>query len=209
MVKVFMIASALTLALGSSLAWAGPEEDYQEGRKEFERGDQVAAVPKLKAAAEGGNPRAQVLLGYILDVAEYDEEAVKYYRMAADGKDPEGLYALGGMYAAGEGVKQDPKKALELIRESAELGHDAAINAMAQAYWERQPGIDPAAPDFNEQALVWLRRSAEKGFPSGYSFLSRSYAEGLFGLAKDPEQARQWDAKYRASVGLKPDPRKK
>ncbi|HSD60526.1 MAG TPA: tetratricopeptide repeat protein [Burkholderiales bacterium] len=209
MLKRFLFTSALALLFGSSLALAGPEEDYKEGRKEFESGDQVAAIPKLKAAADQGHVRAQTLLGYILDVSEYDEEAVKYYQMAADKQDPEGLYALGGMYAAGEGVKQDPKKALELIRASAELGYETAINAMALAYWERQPGVDPKAPDFNDQALVWFRRAAEKGYPSACSFLAKSYGDGLFGLAKDPEQAKQWEAKYRSSVGLKPDGKKK
>lgn len=209
MVRLLPITLALALAFGSPLALAGPDEDYQEGRKEFERGDQVAAIPKLKAAADQGNVRAQVLLGYILDVSEYDEEAVKYYQMAADKQDPEALYALGGMYGAGEGVKKDPKKALELVRAAAEAGYDAAVNYMAQIYWERRPGVDPAAPDFNEQALVWFRRSAEKGNPAAFSYLSRCYGEGLFGLAKDPEQAKQWDAKYRTSVGLKPAGKKK
>ena len=99
---------ALGLALSSLFlmghALAGPQEDYSAGRKAYLAGDVVGAMPALRRAADDGYAPAQSLYGYILDKAEYDEEAAQYFRRAAYQCDADGQYGLAMLYATGEGV---------------------------------------------------------------------------------------------------------
>lgn len=61
--------------------------DYQDGEAAYKRGDYVTALKKWQPLAEKGNPEAQFRLGWMYahgeGVMQSDEEAVKWYRKAA------------------------------------------------------------------------------------------------------------------------------
>jgi len=192
---------ALLLAWQTCLAWAAPEDDYRLGADAYRAGDVVRAMALLKTSADAGHAPSQSLLAYILDQAEFNEEAVAYYRKAAAQGEAEGEYGLGSMYAAGEGVKRDPAEARKWITRAAERGHAAAINSLAQAYIDGELGIDESQRN-GADALRWMRLAADAGYLPALERLAAAYRTGAYGLAVDLKQAEAMDAKGRAAKGV-------
>ncbi len=183
--KILLLCCCLTLPAWSA---AGPKEDFEEGAKAFNSGKVVDAIPPLKRAADAGNADAQVMLGQLLDGAEFDEDAVKYFRKAADLGNSEGAFGLGTMYASGEGVGQSFSEALKWLRKAAELGNKNAINFIAHAYMHGGLGFDDAARK-SPEALNWIKRSAEADYVPALTALSAAYRSGQYGLAPDAAMA--------------------
>ena len=52
-----------------------------------------------------------------------DEEAVKWYRLAAEQGDTKGLWCLGRMYRFGRGIPQSYDEAVRCYLSAAESGH--------------------------------------------------------------------------------------
>lgn len=194
-------AFALTLfslfAIGSALA--GPQEDYNAGRKAYLAGDVVGAMPALRRAADEGYAPAQSLYGYILDKAQYNEEAAQYFRRAADQGDADGQYGLAMLYAAGEGVGRDSAAARDWLERAGNQGHKLAVVALSQAFLAGSLGFkaDPA----DAAGLGWVRKAADYDSIPALSYLSKGYRSGAFGAA-DPAQAERMEARI---VELSPD----
>ena len=180
---------------------AAPEDDFRVGSEAYRRGDVMQAMAMLKKSADAGHAPSQALLAYILDQAEFNDEAVAYYRKAAEQGDRDGEFGLGSMYAAGEGVKRDPAEARNWITRAAEKGHPNAINALAQAYISGDLGIDEAQRN-GAEALRWVRLAADAGFLPALDHLARAYRSGAYGLGVNVEQAAALDAKARAIRGV-------
>jgi len=190
--RVFCFVSGLILISGG--VFAGPDEDFQAGLKSFSNGDVVGAMAPLRASALAGNSQAQVLLAEILDRSEFDEEAVDLYRKAADQGNPDGMFGLGAMIAAGEGVKKDPMVARGWILKAAELGHKQAINVMAQAFLKGELGVTEAERG-STTALLCVKRAAENDHLPAIDALAAAYGAGnAFGLSADRALADQYQA---------------
>ena len=192
---------ALLLAWHACVAWAAPEDDYRAGSQAYRGGDVVQAMARLKASADAGYAPAQSLLGYILNQAEFNDEAVAYYRKAAAQGDAEGEFGLGSMYAAGEGVKRDPAEARKWITRAAEKGHVPAVRLLAQGYIKGELGIDEAERG-SADALRWVRRAADAGDAPALEQLALAYRTGAYGLGVDLKQAEEFAAKARAAKGV-------
>jgi len=186
--------AALPLASASAAPLAEAEAAYKEGERLYRTGDVIGAMGRLRAPADGGHAPSQVLLAEILDRAEFDEQAIAYYRKAAEQGDAAGEYGLGAMYLAGEGVKRDLRQALFWFTRSAERDYGPAVIALATAYLG-----DSAPPDDKPldtaTAQRWVRKAAERDHLPAVTALARAYREGGLGLARDLEQAKQWDAR--------------
>jgi TPR repeat protein len=195
------------LALPQAVA-AGPQEDYEIGRRSYTQGDVAGAMAALGRAADGGHAAAAALLGFILDAAGEDAEAVKYYRIAAEQGDADGEYGLGKQYSTGEGIKADPKQAFEWIGRAAAKGHKSAISALADAYLHGGLGLDAAARADNEAALKWIQAAADNNYLPAMVAMSNAYRKGQYGLAPDPAKAKAWDDRIKA-VTARPKPEKK
>lgn len=188
----------LAVGLGIPVAsLAGPAEDFSAARSAYLAGDVFSAMPMLRKAADAGYAPAQVMLGEILDLSEYDEEAAAMYRRAAKQGDAEGQFRLGYMYAQGEGVKKDTEEARRLILAAAEQGHQRATNVMAQAYLGAQLGISETDRE-GEAALRWIRAAAEQDYLPAINALALAYRNGGFGLAPDAKEAERLTAKANA-----------
>ena len=201
MVTLAIRLIALLLLWQVGVAWAAPEDDFRAGSQAYRSGDVVQAMALLKKSADAGHAPSQALLAYILDQAEFNDEAVDYYRKAAAQGDPEGEFGLGSMYAAGEGVKRDPAEARKWIARAAEKGHAAAINSLAQAYIKGELGLDETQRN-GAEALRWVRRAAAAGYLPAMEHLAAAYRAGAYGLAVDLKQADELDAKTRAARGV-------
>jgi TPR repeat protein len=80
----------------------------------------AAPLETLRARADSGDARSQVLLGERLEKREgAPEEAVRYYQRAADQNYPEGLVALGQCLRRGVGIEKDEKQAVALFERAS------------------------------------------------------------------------------------------
>ena len=185
-----IFAACLLCSVQSPLL-ADAQTDGERGIEAYEQGRLIEAMELLERAAQGGYTPAQVLLAFIQDAAENNNEAFEWYRQAAEAGDVEGIFGLGSMYAKGEGVERDPLEAGRLIRRAAEMDHLLAMRAYAYALEEGSLGFasDHAA------AVEWFRLAAQAGDPVAMNRLRDAYTEGQLGLPIDPEQAAQWHEK--------------
>lgn len=153
-----VLAGLLAASPGAGDARADEaSEIFEKGLAAYNRGDLPGALPLFRQAAEEGSADAQAWLGYLLDFAEDDAEAVRWYKAAAEQGHAEGLAGLADMYAKGEGVEKDPGEARLLYEKAAEAGQDRAARVLAQAY--EQGGLD-VQPDAG-MAAYWKSREAE------------------------------------------------
>lgn len=111
---------------------ADPQQDYEAGVAAFDRNDMIVAMQLLRGAADAGHAGAQVRYGYILDKAEEDEEARRYYGMAAEQGDIEGILNLASHLISGEGGPVDLEAARRWLQRGADLGSDAAARRLAE-----------------------------------------------------------------------------
>ena len=148
---------ALALFTGPCLGSATPDEQYEAGYQAFLADDLITAMDQLSVAAEQGHVKSMVLLAYILDKAEENEQAVALYGKAVDRGDPTAKMALAQHYITGEGVEKDQGRALELITSAAEADHLPAVEQMVLIYGEGLLGVaaDAAAKE------RWSARLAE------------------------------------------------
>ncbi|MHB8166523.1 MAG: tetratricopeptide repeat protein [Sulfuricella sp.] len=149
----------------SSTALADPTQDTARAEDAFRAGDLTQTITLLKTAASAGYAPAQARLGEILDVSEFNEEAVSWFRKAANQGNAAGEFGLGRMYALGKGIEKDPKKALYWITLAAEKNYLLAINVLIQSYRKGELGltVDP------QQAQLWeaKARTLEKAAAAG------------------------------------------
>lgn len=191
------------LILGwACLAAAAPADDFGAGERAYRAGDLAGAMALLRRAADAGHGAAQALYGHLLDVSEFDEEAARYYRRAADQGNADGQFGLGALYAAGEGVERDPAAARAWFERAAGQGHAHAINALAHAFLAGELGFKT---DAQEAGLAWVRKAAGQGYYPALAYLAEGLRSGRFG-AVDLAQAERLEARIRA---LSPEPPRK
>lgn len=189
------IAVLLGLAVATA-AFASPAEEHQAGLRAYLGGDVRSAISLLRKPADAGHGPSQVLLGEILDMAEQNEEAVKYFRLAADQGLAEGYFGLGGMFATGEGVGRDLAAARQWITRAAEAGHKHAVHVVAVAYMKGGLGI---AEDERRspEALQWIERAAKLDSVAAIDRLAAAFRQGELGLAPDAKKAEELEARSR------------
>lgn len=196
-----LVASLLILGLTGG-ACAGVEEDYAAGLLSYQRADFATAIPVLRKAADAGHAQAQALLASILDAADQDEEAVAYYRKAAAAGNLDGIFGLGTMIAAGEGVAKNVGEARKLYIRAAEAGHKPAIAALAAGYIHGDLGI-PEAERKGAEALKWITLAADDGLVTAMETLEVAHRTGGYGLAVNIAKADEYKKKLDALKGVK------
>jgi TPR repeat protein len=189
-----VIRNSLILALAAAVlsaapAGAAPADDHARGLAAYNRGDVVAAMSALRAPAKAGHAPSQVFLAFILDRADFVDEALALYRDAAAQDDPAGHAGLANAYLTGRGIAKDEKAALQHFSKAAERGHALSIEVVADAHLKGQFGL-AGAPD--AQVLAAVRRAAEQGHLPSIDALAQAHASGRWGLADDPAQAAAW-----------------
>lgn len=193
------IASLAVATATAATPPAGPSaaDEYQAAVDLYGRGDVRNALSILRKHADAGHAPSQALLAEILDLAESNEEAVRYYGLAAAQGLPAGLYGMGVMHATGEGLpKKDLKAAREWFLKAAAAGHTLATKAIATAYMEGGLAFtdeDRAAPE----ARHWIERAAALDSVPAIDRLAVAYRKGELGLAADAKKAEELEARSR------------
>ena len=156
-------------------------------------------IGELMAEAQRGEATAQVNLGWMYEkgkgVDQSYQEAVYWYRKAAE----QGLVLaqnkLQRMRRDGGAVEQDFKQAVYLYRKAAEKGDALGQNNLGWMYGNGY-GVEQ---DF-KKAVSWYRKAAEKGDALGQNNLGWMYEKGT-GVEQSYQEAVSWYGKA-AEQGL-------
>ena len=148
--------------------------------------DHAETLEWYRLAAEKGDARAQVHLGFIHQqgrgVPQDHDEAVKWYRLAA----AQGQYNLAVRFIKGSGVRRDYGVAARWYRLAAEQGHVKAQVSLGNMYSKGIGVIQDHA-----EAAKWYQLAAAQGDAIAQFNLGVSYVKGL-GVDKDYLQAHMW-----------------
>lgn len=137
----------------------------------YKAGDK-AALPKLFELAQGGNSRAQNVVGYLLDHGEgvkKDSAAAAAYFSAASSDYPLARYNLAVLTLLGRGVPKDETKAMEMFESSVK---DASVDLAAvrlSLYYLNKGDHD--------KAWTWANEGANRGNVTAYYLLGRMLYE--------------------------------
>jgi TPR repeat protein len=146
-------------------------------------------VEALSRKALGGDTRAQLLLGMAFEFGqgvEKDlEEAMHWYRIAADRGDPEAQTNLGYLYETGSTGPENPVEAAKWYLRAAVSGFARAQFNLGTLYL-RGEGVERSDQD----AAHWIGEAADAGCPSAVKALGYLYAYGK-GVPLDEQKARE------------------
>jgi TPR repeat protein len=174
------IFASLLLLLQGGAAQAG----VPEAVKAILAGDFTLAESELRPVAEGGDIRAQVLLGRVQRDARNPSrnlpEAYAWFRKAAQGGNAEAQYWAGRMLHSGEGAAKDVVQAIGSWRLAAENGYTPAMGILASTY-ANGAGVEK---DMAE-SIRWARLGAQKNEMVSLAILGRAHLTGEGGVPQD------------------------
>jgi localization factor PodJL len=152
----------------------------------------AARGDRLTTLANGGNAKAQLLLGLkYLDgdgTTVNEAAAAKWLQRAADQGEPVAQYRLGTLYERGQGVATNRIKATHWYEAAARQGNRKAMHNLAVAYAEGTG----TAKNYNEAAR-WFARAAALGLADSQFNLAVLYERGL-GVPQSLTEAYKWYA---------------
>ncbi len=163
----------------------GIQKDLSEANRWFE-----SAMPALRTLADDGNPIAQNNLGDMYydghAVPKDVNEAVKWYRKAANQSYAEAQNKIGKMYYDGEGVGKSYSQAVKWFQEAAEQNHleaQTSLGAMLKNGWGCDKNIN--------EAVKWYRKAAERDYAYAQVYLGVMYEFGT-GVKQNDHEAIRW-----------------
>ena len=118
--------------------------------------------------------------------AGHYDVALAEFRGLAEAGDPKAQYALGLMYAKGQGVSQDYGETLSWYLKSARQGYSAAQNNLGLMH-AKGHGV----PKDYQEAIRWYLRAARQGYSKAQNSLALLYVNGQ-GVDQDYIQAYAW-----------------
>jgi len=117
-----------------------------------------------------------------------DETLVKELRAKAEGGDGESMWQLGIWYRYGQnGLAVDKAQARAWYERSA-----AARNPKGMARFGEYLLLGVGGPQNYAHGLVMAGQAAALGSDHGAYLVGKAFSKGLYGLPKDPAQARYW-----------------
>jgi len=119
--------------------------------------------------------------------SQSDEDAVKWYRKAAEKGHAGAQNKLGTMYKEGRGIVQDEAKAVLWFRRAAEQG-DADAQCNLGVMYEHALGV---MQDYQE-AEKWYRKAADQGYARGQRNLGSWFYWYGNGVDQNYEEAFRW-----------------
>jgi TPR repeat protein len=174
-----------TLTLGCSDVPAAqspkPTDPWPAISAAIDRQDHATMLLLLRPLAAQGDARAQHNLGFLYlegqGVAQDDQEAAHWFRLAAAQSDARAQYNLGLMYYRGQGVAQDDQEAARWFRLAAAQGNARAQSNLGLLYLEGK-GV---AQDY-VRAHMWINIAASLGsgeLATASAKIRDDFAEGM------------------------------
>jgi localization factor PodJL len=144
----------------------------------------------LRIAALAGDPLAAYEVGVRFSdgrgVPANNEEAARWFEIAAKKGIVPAQFRLGTLYEKGLGVTKDPVAARGYYRAAAEKGHAKAMHNLAVIYAEGAEG----KPDYTV-AAQWFRKAADYGVADSQYNLAILYARGV-GVEQNLPESYKW-----------------
>ncbi|MBF0425148.1 MAG: sel1 repeat family protein [Magnetococcales bacterium] len=167
-----------------------PEKEFQEAAVALKNGYASMAYDLFLRIAEKGDPRAQFLVGRLLEdgrgVPREPEQSAQWYRRAATQGHTEAQVRLGFLYLGGGVIPRNDAEALRWFRLAAEQGgHSMAQAYLCSLYAEGGSTL----PADKKLSMEWCQRAAEQGVPAAQTMLGFHYA---LGTPPDLVTARRW-----------------
>jgi len=183
-----VVLSFSLFAFSSSTVFSAELED---GFQAFTAGDYEQALRLWLPLAEKDDGKAQYNLGILyqqgLGVEKNPKTAFIWYKRASANGNSDAMYNLAIMYNKGRVVYRSPKDAVKWWRKAAELGNaDAQFNLGVEYFYGRKIGKDVP------KAIMWWKKSAQQGHKDSRAALYKTYNEGLYGIEKNPQEAKRW-----------------
>jgi len=188
-------ASLLILLMTSGSGFAA---DYGKGFDAYSEGDYATALAEWRPLAEQGEADGQFGLGLLYangwGVDLNDDEALKWYGLAAAQDHAEAAYNLGVMSQNGWGVPQSDEQAFKWFALASDHGFTTAQVNLGKMY-----AIGFGAPLDPVQAHMWFAVAAALGdFNAEYERDELARMMSAEDLAKAEELARTWLANFEA-----------
>ncbi|MCA0200919.1 MAG: sel1 repeat family protein [Proteobacteria bacterium] len=167
--KLFAKATVLSLLMSATAAQAAPLDDAYFALRS---GDYDRALTLVMPYAENGVPFAQYVVGSIMDGGfgspqHMPEEAVKWYKRAAEKGHPEAQTALARCYEQAHGIGQDYTEARRWYAAATEQDIREASYGLAVLHSRGLGG-----PKDEGTAVTLSRRAAEQGHLGAQVFLA-------------------------------------
>lgn len=160
------------------------------GAKAALKQDLAAAVGAWREGAAAGSAASRHALGLAAfhgqGVPKSPEQALQWFRLAADQGYPDAQAMVGIMQVYGMGTAKDVEQGLAWLRRGAEQG---AANAQYELGHRYRWG-DGVGQDY-PQALRWLRQAADQDRGDAMADLGGMYRHGE-GMPRDDGQAEFW-----------------
>ncbi len=143
---------------------------------------------KIAAEGEDGIPVVMNMVGGFYleglgDVEKNYEEAVKWFKKAADGGNEYGMYYYAKMHKTGIGCEKNIDLAKEYFKKSADKGHEKAAYEYAEM----------CDSESNEQFKYYkIAAEGKYGVPFAMNMAGRFYEEGWGDVEKNAEEAVKW-----------------
>ncbi len=119
-------------------------------------------------------------------VGRNDEQAINWFRKAAEQGYADGQGMLGEMYRYGRGVEQNYEQVVYWFHKAAEQGAFIWQWSLGSMY-ESGDGVEKNY----QHAVYWYRKVAEQGYADGQRQLGSMYESGD-GVEQNDEQAEHW-----------------
>lgn len=166
---------------------------------DYNIGHYKQAMNALAPLAEGGNDKAQVLVGRMyengLGVLPDPVTACEWYGKAAGQGNAEAMVLLGYAYKLGAGVPKDGVQAFGWIQKAADSGYADGQFAFAMLLNEGK-----LVEKNDALAFAWAEKAANQGHAEAMRFVGACYAHGA-GVDKDMAKSSEWCDKA-AACGL-------
>ena len=119
-----------------------------------------------------------IFLIFVLPFSVFSKKNLQLHfnevKLAAIDGDADAQFELAGLYADGDGVKQNLTEAVKWYRKAAEQGHDGAQFKLGLSY-QNGKGV----PQSDTDAYIWLNISAENGAPLNGRGKAGELADGI------------------------------
>jgi TPR repeat protein len=184
--KLNLLAIFLALSAFSNLVYAN---DIRSAVAAYESGDYSTAFDKFSREAKKDVAIAQYYLGEMYSdgsgVPKSIEQAINWYKLAAEKGNIKAQYRLGFIYDKFDGKFKNNKQAIHWYTKAAQQGDDWAQNQLASMYW-----LKTEVEDYSK-AIFWFEKSAEQGNIYSQQALGSMYRNGD-GVLQDYVLSHMW-----------------
>ncbi|HBI22286.1 MAG TPA: endopeptidase IV, partial [Legionella sp.] len=166
-----------------------PMVDYYMGRMRLYgygqlKNDTLAMRHFQQAADQGFLPAIRIMAGYALFSLKNPEQALYWFKKAADKNDTRAQMYCAAAYMFGVGVKQNPDMAKRYYILAAKNGDSIAQCTLAQSFLETHQSAN------KKLGLIWLNKAVAQNNPEAQVTMGALYASGTL-VPQDFAKARE------------------